>query len=64
MLVYPTLRKIKSILFVIMVTKLQTLMVDIANQCKKTDVKMQFTSLLKKCLKKLNNAKKKYEKSF
>ena len=41
----------KSILLVVMVAQLYVLLIDLVNQCIHIEMKMQYTDLLKKCLK-------------
>ena len=53
---HPTLTYIKKILLAVMFTKLYVLLIDLVSQFKNIDVNMQFTGLLKKCLKRLNIA--------
>ena len=48
MLMYLTLKNTKSILLVVLVTRMHALTIDLINQCKHIEVKMQFTSLLSK----------------
>ena len=64
MLICLTLINIKGIMFAIMVTKLYALTTYLVTYRKHIEVKMLFTSLLKKCLKKLNITKKLCKKHF
>ena len=59
---YPTLINIKGMLFIVMVTKLCLFMTDLVSRCRFSEVQIQFTSPVKKCLKKLNIVKKNREK--